>query len=861
QGKRARQLKVDVAHRVRGEGFLDPEREPDEAVGSVTADDIQGKSCLFQGEMDRCKEMNTTGSFKRFYYKAKPLVQSLPELLHNAGTVLDMMMGLLESNGSYARTASEVMQLLAVMARDLQSAFYPHFHRSMKVLVQVVVTHGGEPEDASRCVKCIGYLLKFSAKPLLKDVKSIKQYYGPLLGHKRDFVRRYSAEVLSSLLRKLKPKALKLHTKQFLQVLYNEFAQALPNSYEAPSALLHFDVCDGCSSLLFGIVKVGVHGRMHSKGPGLLRTLLDALRNEPDVQKQRWSLQLVEATLKLLVNHVRSPHSDELWMELHYGLGIAGQNYEKALNRVSPGGGKAAKDTTPHQSNSDTLDHLCASLNTQMRCMSLVLGHMGGVLLREPAIALKHAPLLAKELNAVTSPLFFRAASTSPAYQTTAIEIVVQAMDALHAQPSIGSAIPDIVKVIASSRLEGSRLVEGPLRACCSQLCTSNAGAHHPALILSRKLLGLGGISSSRHSRRVALFKELALPELLTAAGGPLSDDTELAIELLASVITDASQLDLSYVSLNLHLRLTIIGVHDLDAEPESQVGVDDDDCICRVQGMAPLGKTTCLGLLQLCEQSMKTIVTNHLSLLSQSHSASEAEAAVGLHCIPFVFSAIALNDRRGLFNGIAKSIDKLVGDSHPCTDVRCAESTVLLSLAVEAAVLCCCLLPRSEWSSCKVRDRLVSWNKSAMKSLKASPHSIASLRACSISLKTLSTVDPSRDAVPAADVPVLVDEIAPNLSSQQKLRRYSLCPLPDHHMPYTLHAARLLACLPALRDISSSQAKVPSLVVGVEELGVCLTNDREFVVKLSKLEVIARDGSLPEPYVKMLAHHSQGLM
>ncbi|CAM9982824.1 unnamed protein product, partial [Sphacelaria rigidula] len=91
QGKqnRAKLVDVDVAHKVRAEGFLDADKahEPEVEGGS-----------FFQQELDRCKELNVTPPFKRFYYKAWPLVQSLPELLHHSPTVVTMLLALLEDS-------------------------------------------------------------------------------------------------------------------------------------------------------------------------------------------------------------------------------------------------------------------------------------------------------------------------------------------------------------------------------------------------------------------------------------------------------------------------------------------------------------------------------------------------------------------------------------------------------------------------------------------------------------------------------------------------------------------------------------------------------------------------------------------
>ncbi|CAM9636019.1 unnamed protein product, partial [Laminaria digitata] len=130
QGKqaRARNVDVDVAHKVRAEGFLDADKAQDP--------DVEGGS-FFQQELDRSKELNVTPPFKRFYYKVWPLVQSLPELVHHAPTVVDMLLALLEDPKAATQAGEEVLQLISVLGRDLQGSFFPHFPRVSTVLVSL----------------------------------------------------------------------------------------------------------------------------------------------------------------------------------------------------------------------------------------------------------------------------------------------------------------------------------------------------------------------------------------------------------------------------------------------------------------------------------------------------------------------------------------------------------------------------------------------------------------------------------------------------------------------------------------------------------------------------------------------------
>jgi hypothetical protein len=54
---RIQEVDIDVMHRVRSDGYLD--------VSLNKAPETGAGGCFFQDELERCKEMETTSSFKR----------------------------------------------------------------------------------------------------------------------------------------------------------------------------------------------------------------------------------------------------------------------------------------------------------------------------------------------------------------------------------------------------------------------------------------------------------------------------------------------------------------------------------------------------------------------------------------------------------------------------------------------------------------------------------------------------------------------------------------------------------------------------------------------------------------------------
>lgn len=167
---------------------------------------------------------------------------------------------------STQQAGEESLQLLSVLGRDLQSSFFPHFSRVSTALVALIEGPDVPPEVCGRVLRCLGFLLKFVARPLGKDMSAVKAIYAPLLGHRRDFARKMAAQSLAPAVRRLKPKAMRRHARQLVEALAAGSVAAVVEKKDASAggARLRADTLDGCSQLLFFAAK-GVHGRTHSQ--------------------------------------------------------------------------------------------------------------------------------------------------------------------------------------------------------------------------------------------------------------------------------------------------------------------------------------------------------------------------------------------------------------------------------------------------------------------------------------------------------------------------------------------------------------------------------------------------------------------
>ena len=283
----------------------------------------------------------------------------------------------------------------------------------------------------------------------------------------------------------------------------------------------------------------------------LLRVLLDSLlppisaeakpgdsndheRRQREELERRWCFELASSVLALLVDHVRSPHSAELWLELHYGLGAATARHRAALAAPANSGGNGAGDDGGTGSVGQEGAE-CAAVRRTSDLLSQAVGHMGGILLREESIGATQAALLAEALAELTSPDLFWRPETSSECRRAVVELLAVSLCGLHKHQRLVRAMPRVIRAAAApSALDaesGSSKTVGVVAAMC-------AVDIHPAVALSRSLLG--GVGAERTANKpppMRVTRAVALSPLLEACAGPLSGQADAALEVLVRVI------------------------------------------------------------------------------------------------------------------------------------------------------------------------------------------------------------------------------------------------------------------------------------------------------------------------------------
>jgi|AntAceMinimDraft_5_1070358.scaffolds.fasta_scaffold81819_1 hypothetical protein len=248
-------IHVNAARSLRHAGVLDPANrdaswhdEPwgdgdfdldPHGGGSSAADTAQAAAAeasavlvnrsLFAQELGRCVTSFRERRLGLLYFDLKQRVESLPELLHHLPYVVAALVAGLgevaactsgtpaylggaprptlpvgvEPLGNASRAAQPLLQLVAVLAAECQAELWPRHAHCLLAAVCGVVS-GDAPDLSGHAFRCLSYVVKGLAAPLGEDPGQLRRYYGPLLGHGRDFVRRFAAETFAPVVRKLK---------------------------------------------------------------------------------------------------------------------------------------------------------------------------------------------------------------------------------------------------------------------------------------------------------------------------------------------------------------------------------------------------------------------------------------------------------------------------------------------------------------------------------------------------------------------------------------------------------------------------------------------------------------------------------
>lgn len=242
----------------------------------------------------------------------RPLSRNYNELLHNSPKIFKVITQHLKKPNSLALEA--ILNVTTLLSKDLRVEFYKLFKTDIDLFNTLIeLIDPLKPEETELIFQSLAYIFKYLSKNMIQDLPFWFENYSVLIGSKKWFIRRFSAESFSFLIQKLQIEEMKIYFEKTFEILS-----------KSPSQMMY----DGTSLLFFETMK-GVYGHFHSTMPKILPILfrnldwnenIDVIKQETDLPRK---FLLVQKSINLLVqNTLKSSVAETLWncfsQELNY---------------------------------------------------------------------------------------------------------------------------------------------------------------------------------------------------------------------------------------------------------------------------------------------------------------------------------------------------------------------------------------------------------------------------------------------------------------------------------------------------------------------------------------------------------------
>ncbi|ETN39286.1 uncharacterized protein HMPREF1541_05509 [Cyphellophora europaea CBS 101466] len=247
--KRIARLKIDPIHTVRGRSAIDESSDLSQSY--------------FRTALEEWSSLNLTVTFGSFLRSASPLSETLPQLLHHADLVFELLVQHIEKKDSLA--LEPLLDLTAQFAHDLGQEFEKYFGRVVSLVADVAATQDGS-DVVEWCFTCLAWMFKYLSRLLVQDLRPLLRIFRPYLSARKEYISRFSAESLAFLMRKAAiayPKR-----KAPLTLALNELLEVESGSGEGSDYGIKFLLVESC---------LGVDAELHSGAQSVINCLLETV--------------------------------------------------------------------------------------------------------------------------------------------------------------------------------------------------------------------------------------------------------------------------------------------------------------------------------------------------------------------------------------------------------------------------------------------------------------------------------------------------------------------------------------------------------------------------------------------------------
>jgi len=212
---------------------------------------------------------NRTPEFTRVFRDIEGLSFSLPLLIMNKAQITAKLLGYFDDQ-SLTVVHCVVIDLIIAMIKDLRQEIYEVFmHEILPKVIGIIDAKNLPLMD--KIFQLLSISFKFLTKPIKDNIQSVFDIYFELLKHKSHFIRKFTAQSFSYVIRKLP------FEQNLIKML---FAVVAKDNHE--------DCVQGLSDLLFEVLS-GSGEDLHSKGQAMVNELFkySGIFNSEEVGSRR----------------------------------------------------------------------------------------------------------------------------------------------------------------------------------------------------------------------------------------------------------------------------------------------------------------------------------------------------------------------------------------------------------------------------------------------------------------------------------------------------------------------------------------------------------------------------------------------
>jgi U3 small nucleolar RNA-associated protein 20 len=262
----------------------------------LDAEDLESTTSYLRNGLEKWAELNLSKSFTSFKRELQPLCESLPQILHFEGRIMDMLEKYISEQD--LESLEPLLDLLTAFAHDLGMRFEKHYPRALSLITQIA----SRKQDAAVVewtFACLAFLFKYLSKLLVPDLRPTYDLLAPLLGKARipAHITRSAAEALSFLVKKAAAPA---NREKALAAFIDHIRDDFTSNRDDRHLELYYH---GLMTMFAEAVKGQGYG-IHTTGSDIVKALVRSVPNDQcvSIEPINWS-EVVCGVLISLVHH------------------------------------------------------------------------------------------------------------------------------------------------------------------------------------------------------------------------------------------------------------------------------------------------------------------------------------------------------------------------------------------------------------------------------------------------------------------------------------------------------------------------------------------------------------------------------